>query len=321
MRILRLALFVFVVGSFSTAWAQPAGKKAKADAKAGPDDAKKAPPEDEPDPTLFDNLEEENPNNPDDAVGMSEPVAEVGKKAPPKPTGYPEKVVDRPITLHRNMVEANFDYYVNASPFRGDGLVGGRYGVSDQIEVGLRYGFGSASSDGYSTGKTLALDAEYLIRPWVAAQLSIPILVDPLAVGVTLGAPMKFSFFNKLAFELGRDLVSFRTNRFVPEIENAQATEALVAADDVGTEPDNGEIHIEAKAIYQARPNIAGELRAALTAPDFSLPSDAPLLFDVGVVYTHEKRLDIGGRLGFQDLNQAGDSFGISLFAGWRYGQ
>jgi hypothetical protein len=281
-----------------------------------------APAKEETDPNLF---EGENPGEeetPDDPYmgGLAEPEPVVVKKVTAPSSGYPIEVARRPIIVPRSMVEASFGYRVNASPFRGDGLIGGRFGVTDRIQAGLRYGFGSATSDGYEAGKTLALDGEYLLRPWVAAQLSIPILVNPISVGVTLGAPMKFVFFDKLAFQFFRNLVSFRTNRFVPNVENAAVTEALIEQDEIGGVIPDGEIRIEASAIYQHKANVAAELRGALIAPDFELGSDAPVLFDLGLYYSHDKRLDLGGRIGFEDLGDAGDSFGLSLFAAWRVG-
>ena len=284
------------------------------------------PPEEEFDPSLMDDVDGENPDNPDiDLVGDKQKVV-VQKKKPrvrgPSKVGYPMAVGHRPITLKKGLVEPIFQYRVNASPFLGEGLIGGRYGITDQIQAGLRYGIGAFGSDleGYEAGRVVSLDFEYLIQPWVAGQLSLPILFDPFAVGITLGAPMKFIFFDKLTLQFFRDLVSFRTNRFVPSVESAVETATLIALDESNTGLPDGEINIEASALYQQSEKMAFELRAGLRALDFALESDSPRLFDLGFYYTHKAELDFGGRLGFADLGQASDTFNVIFFAQYRMG-
>lgn len=300
--------------------ADPADKDKKAD------DKDKKPPEEEFDPSLMDDPEGENPNDPDiDLVGDQQ-TPPPKKRVPPKvrapsTVGYPMMVGHRPITLKKYMVEPIVQYGVVVDPFIAEGVIGGRFGVTDQIQAGLRYGFGSVGDDldGYEVGKVVSLDFEYLIQPWVAGQLSVPILFDPISVGVVLGAPMKFIFFEKLTLQFFRDLVSFRTNRFVPDVESAAATAALIAFDATDTNTPDGAINVQGSALYQQSEKLAFELRAGLNAIDFELNSDSPKLFDLGAYYTHSAELDFGGRIGFRDLSDTG-TFGAIVFVQYRAG-
>jgi len=278
------------------------------------------PKEEESDPSLFEGEnpgEDENPGDPTiDLVG--DPV--VKKKVVVRPPGYPQEVYHRPLTLPGGMAQASFDYRFQTEP-QGDGIVGAHYAINSQLQLGLRYGIGSVSDDGYDVGKTFAIDAEYTIMDWIAAQLSIPMLADPYTVGVTIGAPMKFTFRDKLRFDLGRDLITFRTNRdYYPRLGNARATAAQVAADETNTILDQGEIKIAGGVTYQHSVKMAAELRFGVTLADFELTSDSPYLFEAAGTYAHTQNLDLGATLGFSDLGRAGDTFGVGLFARFRLG-
>ena len=279
------------------------------------------PAEPEVDPTLFDGAnpgEEENPDGPRiDLVGEPAPVVTAKKR---RPTGYPQEVIFRPLTLLKGMGQAAIDYRFNVSPFSGNGVIDLDYGVTQMIQLGIRYGVGTLHKDGYEPGKTFSIDTEVTIEDWIAAQLSIPILADPFAVAVTLGAPMRFIFFEKLRLELGRDLITFRTNKFVPQIDNALATAALAADDDVGTALDDGAIRLIGTLIYQYTPKIAAELRTGVIMNDFSLKSDSPKPFELGVTYAYTRVIDLGGQIGVADLGDTGDTFGLSVFARFRIG-
>lgn len=314
---------ILAIGAPSAALAQGADPADPEKKDAG--DKDKQPPEEEFDPSLLDDPDSENPDDPDiDLVGDQQTVV-VEKEKPkvraPATVGYPIEVGHRPITLKKLMVEPIFKYGVVVDPFIAEGVIGGRFGITDQIQAGLRYGFGAVGSDldGYEVGKVVSVDFEYLIQPWVAGQLSVPILFDPISTGVVLGAPMKFIFFEKLTLQFFRDLVSFKTNRFVPDVESAAATAALIALDESNTGLPAGAINVQASAIYQQAENLAFELRAGLNAIDFELNSDSPKLFDLGAYYTHSPELDFGGRLGFRDLSDSG-TFGAIFFVQYRAG-
>jgi hypothetical protein len=210
------------------------------------------------------------------------------------------------------------DYPLTFSPFVTGGVLGASFGVTDEAELGLRYGIGSIADGEFVSGKALAIDFVYQIRSWVGAQVSVPFYLDPFALGTTLGAPLKFAFFDKVAFEIGRDLIDIRVYRFLPVIENAAASEARAASQMVGTIQERGALNVIGRLVWQHRPNLAIDGRFGVRAVDFKVSDDNPTPLDVGVIYSTSNKLDLGGRLGFGDLGRAKNSFGLALFAALR---
>ena len=43
-----------------------------------------------------------------------------------------------------------------------------------------------------------------------------------------------------------------------------------------------------------------------------------PLLFDLGLIYSSSNKIDVGGRLGWSDVNRADESFGLWVFGAFR---
>jgi hypothetical protein len=266
---------------------------------------------------------EENPNAP--RIG-EEPEAKVGGTATAAkgPVEYPIALVDRPITLPERMTEVQLALPNRFDPYVQNLVLAGHHGVTDKIQAGIRYGgFSFVAADGNSeflVGKTFAVDGFYQVFPWLAGQLSVPILVDPFAAGVTLGAPIQFTFFDKLRLTAGRDLVTFRLSRFAPSAEDPSETEVLVVLDETGADaaiPD-GELNVNVGAAYQHRENLAIDARFGIRYIDFKSGSNDPTLFDVGVRYSTSNKVDVGGRIGFSDLNDAGGTFGLYLVAAYR---
>jgi hypothetical protein len=143
-------------------------------------------------------------------------------------------------------------------------------------------------------------------------------MVDPYSAGVTLGAPMKFDLLGRLRFDLLRDLVTFKITRFVPSVVDAAANDRQVEADRVNSVLEDGEINFNAGATWQLQPHLAIEGRLGVRGRDFEFKSDSPTAFDVGLIYSSTRMLDIGGRLGFADLNHTDESFGLWLLAAIR---
>ncbi|HLU69091.1 MAG TPA: hypothetical protein VKZ63_22570 [Kofleriaceae bacterium] len=269
---------------------------------------------------------DENPNDPVGAVGVGgqADVKVGGKAAPVAPAEYPIEVVKRPITLPRRMTEVTLAMPNRFNSYVQDFVLGARHGITDKIQAGLRYGAGSFAAIGgeseFFAGKGFAIDAHYQVFPWLAAQLSVPMWMDPFAIGVSLGAPVQFTFFDKLRIYGGNDLVAFKISRFLPAVDSAFANEALTLLDETGSDaaiPD-GEINFNGGAVYQLQPNMAVDARLGIKWVDFESSSDSPTLFDLGLTYSTSNKIDVGGRLGFADLNNAGESFGIYLVAGYR---
>ena len=273
--------------------------------------------------------EEENPNAP--RVGDDDddqPVATASAQAMPEQHGpYPIQYVMRPNLLPKRMTEITLDLPNKFNKYMQSFVLGAHHGVTEKLEMGLRYNIGTFTEGGdgvdneYFTGKTVAIDAEYGIFSWLSAQLSIPMNFDPFASAATLGAPMKFSLFEKLSIELGRDLFTFRINRFIPSVENQAINEALTVADETNTDVPAAYFNIQSAFTYQHKENVAVQARVGQT---YSADSDEtternPLLFDLGLYWSKSNRIDFGGRAGWFDINNASENFGVYLFAAARF--
>ncbi len=255
---------------------------------------------------------EENPDDPGAISSRND-----GNKAAvtAKPT-YPLEYNSRPISILTGMSELSIDIPVNVDPFFTAGLLQARYGVTDIVEIGMRYGLGALDEDGFTTGKTLAVEATYVVTDFVGVRLSLPILLDPFAMGVTIGAPMQFDF-GKLRFALGHDLLSIKLAKFVPDVGNALATDALVAGHGSNTTMPDGDIRLLTRVSYQHKPNMAFGGESGVIASDFSTNDmGVPLYFFL--VYSASNKIDLGGRVGFSNLDEATKHAGLSLFAALR---
>ncbi len=306
--------FTFTVTT-TTVWAQPKKDADKKDDKKKEGDEVELEP-DPPDPDGLPTGARENPNQPI-MVGEKKPA--VKKKAPKVASGYPLAAADRPLTLFRNMAEVHIDYPVNVDPFVASGVIRGRYGVTHEAEIGLRYGFGSIDEDGFLEGKVVAVEFGYSFNHWASVRVSVPFLVDPFAMGLRIGAPLRFKIMDKLALVGGHDLISFKLVSFVPDVTSALATSALVAEDARGTTLPDGDIRILGGIIYQHSKKLAIMADMGVIAPDFSL-DDQPVPLRVGAMLSNPFRagVDYGVRIGFENLDNAKNTFGIALFAALR---
>lgn len=261
---------------------------------------------------------DENPNAP--RFPGDEPRGEKGEVQPRKSgtEAYPIEVASRPITLFGTMSEVSLDIPVGFDPFIATALLEADYGVTDRIQIGLRYGAGAIDDDGFEAGKSFDIHGFYLIEDWVAAQLSIPVLVDPFALGVTLGVPMKFRFFDdQLALTFGRDLVSIAIIDFVPEIDNPTLTADLIALEQTGTVLPDGALRFIGGATYQWKPHIALTGEFGLIAQDFS---DSDTIYPLQGILTYSKSnsIDLGARAGFTNLDSGTGGLFAAVFASLR---
>jgi hypothetical protein len=308
-----------------------AKRKAKGDGKAKDDDKAKGKDEDKASeeedasdaaaesPSGAPRGADENPKAPvTEFQEFSQPEVEVRRPQPPAPTEYPIERVLRQITLPERMTEVTLDAPNSFNPYEQSGLIGARHGITAEIQAGLRYGTGTLHDGEYFVGKAISVDGEYQVFDWLAAQLSLPMLVDPFSLGVTVGAPMKFTFFERLRLDLLRDLVTFKVSRFAPSVVDAEFNDAQVEADETNSVIEDGRINLNAGATWQLQRQIALEGRLGVQAPDFEFQSDSPTALDVGLIYSGSNKVDVGGRLGFADLNNTDESFGIWLLAALR---
>jgi hypothetical protein len=272
---------------------------------------------------------EETPGDPHLAADAE---ATVRAEAAAVPSGvYPAELVWRPLTLVGGMAQARLDagfggltekiaYEIpgNDEVVRAGGVLRVDYGITDKVQLGLHYGGGVLDEEGnYQAGKTVALEAVYRFTDWAAAQVAVPVLLDPFSAAVTLGAPLKFRF-GKLALFGGRDLITFRVGDYVPFTTDALATERAVAAKEgSGTILPDGDITVKGGAMYQLSPQVAVAGTIGVVAADFSItPAGAPLV--VELTYASSAKLDFGANAGFYDLAQADTSAGVGVFVALR---
>lgn len=239
------------------------------------------------------------------------------KSATKKQTGYPQRIINRPLNLPGGMSQAQLRVPVNFDPLVASGVIRGDYGITSQYQIGLEYGLGTYTSDGFATGKALALEGRYLIADWVAAQVRLPVYLDPFAAGLTLGAPMQFTFFDKMRFVFGQDLVSFKLAKFVPNVANAAENDGLIAKDKIGELVPDGEINISMTVVYQMDDTMTIDTQFGMRAVDFST-DDAPVYLYSGIRYSPSNKLDFGARIGFGRLDDALETLGVDLFAAIR---
>ena len=257
--------------------------------------------------------------NPDAPRGTKEEVVAAPVKAAPR-TGYPIEEALRPITLPQNMSEVALDAHAQVDKFAGASTLHARYGITRQVQLGLTYliggvyaakDFGDTSGGTkFHPGKAVGLDVTVLLQNWVGVRLGVPVYVNPLAVSLSLGAPMKFVFTDKFAIGGLDDLLSIRIKRFVPSFYQEAQNAGNKLADDIGTTLSRGAVRISAYAVYQYQPKLALIGRAGLNFEDFGSGKtnigDTTSFIRAGLSYTPKKYLDVGGSLGFDDLAHNG---------------
>jgi hypothetical protein len=303
-----------------TAWSQPepepepdaAGDKVELEEGA-------APAEEEETPYDFSNTGEENPDDPNSEFNKQEKKpGEVKKKAKkPANEGYPTRVIERPLTLPGGTSEIEFALPVLVDPYAFGATLRGTYAITSDVQVGLRYGLGAVTEDGFNVGKAVSLDTQYRFTKNISAQASIPMFLDPFAVGLVLGAPMKFTFFDSFSLLVGEDLVAIKLYEFLPSIDNASQNSAFIdnLADNTITPLWIGKASV--RGIYQWSEKMALDAQFGFQFDDISDTATTTLL-NVGLLHVHNKNLDFGARMGATSLSDFVDTFGLSIFADYR---
>jgi hypothetical protein len=265
--------------------------------------------------------------NPDAPRGM--PGAGVGVTvAPPPPPekvrkGYPIEETLRPITLPALTSEAAFDVRNNIRPYATNTTLRGRFGITRQWQIGLEYNIGGFYDDPgtvsedkvkFNTGKSIGLDVTYLLFNWMGLRAALPFYLDPFAMGITLGAPMKFRITDKFAFGGFGDFLSIKIAKFVPSTQNELFNELNAIASDSGSVESAGAIQVSGFATYQVKPNIAIGGDLGIHFEDFS-DREVPYSLRFRGQYSTSNKLDFGGAMGFGDLGDASHSFQLNLYA------
>lgn len=278
---------------------------------------------------------DENPNAPR-VVGDEPPPLVAAPPPPPPREAYPTEETLRPITLPRNMAEVSLNPHAQLGfgddiEYQGAADLRARYGITDQVQLGLTYVLGGVYRDpakvgaklAFHPGKAVGVDATVLIRPWIGVKVGVPVYIDSPgsdseasgpAVALTLGAPIKFVITDKLAFGGFEDVVSISLNRFAPTLYQDATNAGRAAADDVNTVLSRGYIRLAAYAVYQQDARLSWIGRIGVTLEDFessgarSNAEDGGLttFLRAGLQYTPRKYLDLAVSLGFDDLSLPG---------------
>lgn len=270
---------------------------------------------------------DENPDNP----RGTEPdkVSVVAGPVATKPSGYPIELSQRPITLPANMAEVSIAPHFQASPYAGADALRARYGITPKIQLGLTYVMGGVYDEPatptdkdykFHPGKAGGLDVTVLLQNWVGVKVGLPMYLDPFAMGLSLGAPLKFHIGDKLSIGGMDDLLNIALPvgaKFAPsfyqELFNARAADH----DETMSTQSAGTLRFSGYAQYQQKPNLAIIGDAALEFEDFSTNrgatgyGGATTSLHGGILFSPKKFLDVGGTLGFDDLSQMPDSFAL----------
>lgn len=327
-RLISVLSVVVVTGGIALAGPKKADKKkgpvapAKVEPAAGSDAAgsgsavqmtEDAPPADM-------NGTDENPDAPHE---VSNTPAVVQAPVAKHPSGYPIEEALRPITLPANMSEVTIDVHSEVSPADATGLLHARYGITSRVQLGLSYVLGgiyddpatTSASKGFHPGKAVGVDVTVLLQNWLAVRVGVPVYVDPVAFGLQLGAPMKFTFGDKFALGGFDDLLNIKISKFAPTFYQESENAAGAYFQTNNTETPNGHLRFSIYGIYQHTPQLAIIARGGIDnvigstssggAGTSTTGGNATFLRG-GIEYSPRKYFDVGGSLGFDDLGRAG---------------
>jgi hypothetical protein len=269
-------------------------------------------------PYDFGNTGEENPNDPNSEFKKQQKKPEEAKKKKKRVyEGYPDRVIDRPLTLPGSTSEVSFALPVLVDPYAFGATLRGTYAITSDVQVGLRYGLGAFTEDGFNVGKAVSLDTQYRFTDNISAQVAIPAFLDPFAVGLVLGAPMRFKFFDTFLILVGEDLVSIKLHEFFPSIDNAGQNAANILRLETNEITPLWLGTASVRGVYQWSEKTALDAQFGFQVDD-RRETASTTLFNVGLLRVHNQDLDFGARLGATSLSEFVDTFGLSVFANYR---
>lgn len=264
------------------------------------------------------------------ATPFEEPEDEIpqaptfGEEAPPPPPpakpvlGYPGRDVDRPVNLPAGVGEVAIELGAIAQPELG-AMLRLRYGITTRVQFGLIYGGASAYDkpdiDGGTSfqiepGKSVGAEFQVLLVDGVAVRATVPMYLDPFAIGMSIGAPLHVKLGKRFALIGMDDVVSFRISKFLPSLRSERINTVLATAvDQNGIVPD-GMIRLVPGLIYQVDDKLSVGGTFGLLLFEFG---DAPTGVELKgrLLYNLGKRLDVWGSAGFDNLDDAGNSVGV----------
>ncbi|MBV8759735.1 MAG: hypothetical protein JO257_20770 [Deltaproteobacteria bacterium] len=261
--------------------------------------------------------------NPDAPKDVSNQHAVVTAPVASKVTGYPIEEALRPITLPANMSEVSIGVHADVSPLSSTGLLHARYGITSRVQLGLSYVIGgiyddpatTSSAKAFHPGKAVGVDVTVLLQNWLAIRVGVPVYVDPVAVGLQIGAPIKLTFDDKFALGGFDDLLNIKISKFAPSFFSEQENAVNANGQTNGTIEPNGHLRFSIFGIYQHTPQLAIIARAGIDSVLGSASSSGAgtattsgnsTFLRGGIQYSPRKYVDVGGSLGFDDLAHSG---------------
>lgn len=272
--------------------------------------------------------------NPESPRGVDTPAAPAAPAAPTTPAGYPIEEALRPIVLPANMAEVSIAPHFQIDPYSGTDALRARYGITNQIQLGLTYVMYGVYDDpatikkhyAFHVGKAAGLDLTVLLKNWVALRIGVPVYFDPFAISVRIDAPMKFRFGDKFAIGVLDDFLNIAIPagaEFAPDFYQESRNAAAANRDTTNSTQSRGRIRISGFADYQYKPNLALVGRVAIDVDDFSTNKNTAgfggvtTLIRAGAQITPKKWIDLGANVGWDDLSKVG-SFGLQGYLALR---
>jgi len=273
---------------------------------------------------------DENPDSPHPIVDVDAPAVKVVAKPARSPSDYPLEQVARPITLPQNLSEVSIAPHAMVSPFAGATALRARYGITHKVQLGLTYMLGGVFDDpstleskqAFHPGKAVGLDVTVMLQDWIGVKVGVPVYISPLAVSLTLGAPIKFTFGDKLALGGLDDLLNIRLDRFAPTFYQEQQNATNATNTMTNTVKSQGELRVSLYGLYQYEPDFAVIARTGIQMEDFASGKSngcagecLSTFIHAGFTYSPRKYLDLGLSIGFDDLAHGGSFAPSGLLA------
>jgi hypothetical protein len=264
---------------------------------------------------------DENPDAPKSVIDSDAPTVTAAAPVQRPRSGYPIEAVLRPITLPQNMSEVSINPHGTVSPSAAATALRARYGITPRVQLGLTYMLGGIfddpstlqSSQAFHPGKAVGLDLTVMLQDWIGVQVGVPVYISPLAVSVTVGAPIKFTFGDKYAIGGLDDLLNIRISKFAPTFYQELQNATNAADTMINTIKSQGELRVSLFGIYQYQPNLAFIGRAGIQMEDFaSGKTDGcngeclTTFIYAAMSYSPRRYLDLGLSIGFDDLAHGG---------------
>lgn len=275
-----------------------------------------------------------------DEIGGEPPMSGEPAMAPPSAdsqmgtmmAGYPMEEVSRPLTLQAGMIEAGGDIGIFKAPDLGDaiGLVlRADYGLSDQLQVGVRLPLAVSTPDGAESFAGVWLNGLYAFHQNVAARLDVGYVHLGGVAGLLNFAPPLYLDADgmKLAFRLGATYKQAFSDQLALVVDPGLFFQLDGAFSDEGEAEMFQQLHLPVSLWYQLSSELAAALNTGIfSAHEFKFGADDGAwvpLYLTGQYTMVDGHLDLGANLGFGNVippegGSVSDSLFLGLFANYR---